>query len=879
MIKSTKNKLVFILISVFCVALALALSFGASAGYAASNVNEEYADEFSGKEFSSEWTNSGAELNTEYHALSLIEWNTWGPSVNLAKHKIEKNSAITFDVNFKSGQWLGVAFGLAKPITRFNYAESALILYNNTNGTRLMQRDGSQLSSSTMNKSPTYGNAFKGTNVTTTVKIEIASDGKITVYSGLSGGDLKLVATFTSGFAEGYLGFSAMGNTSVDFYSFKYEKDGVTVYSDDFTESKLGYNSTGIGENDWYVSSKYEKDNAKLGAFGNVKMSAGDSFKYNKRIYDNGKSENSYKAEFLLKIDDLDEFAVIGAGITKSADAELSNGEFFGFGKYSDYYFLARYKNGKVADVKESYTAAEFKKLTADAFTVSFTGKYGNRMQVEFLGNVYLFEGVDTDGYFAIGALSLGGESETRLTADDFRIERSSSNYSSSEDMGINFEGTSSETVDYGDGETETYYDYYINKNEWYVGSGVTSPVYNDKNLQYHVTFTSATDGSVFIPKQEYGETIIRFDVKTVKGHANGTKYARFGVSFGLPSIYFSPSYGSYFFFQDQIDGTEWSTILGCGNMDVVSYEKGSHSGTYGKCAYDVWGDNENVYNVMLVAEDGNVKVYFKKASEDESQMQILRAEFTNANIYGYVAFYGNTGATFQLENFSVTNINPYKTEKEPFAGYTAKGAGLSNGKYLLNGLNGDSLVLKEKLNNSLTFARVVAEESSKLNFSFNGQTLTLGKNDVTSSADLTVDENTFDFSALKSGANLRIEVFGDKFSLGVRSEGSESELYLPVITGTIAEGKKTDEEISFGASGGNVTVESLFTVSLESKIKIEKEDYDALKEAAYNKLVVKPELKKGGSALTVILIVIGAAAVGAVVAAVLILRKRRAKK
>ena len=110
MIKSVKRRLLFVLVSLFALSTICVCVVGkTNKAYAATNKQAEYSDEFAGSKFGDKWTVSGATLENDYYALALIDFDAWGVGVNLANHTIEKGSTITFDANFKSGQWLGLA--------------------------------------------------------------------------------------------------------------------------------------------------------------------------------------------------------------------------------------------------------------------------------------------------------------------------------------------------------------------------------------------------------------------------------------------------------------------------------------------------------------------------------------------------------------------------------------------------------------------------------------------------------------------------------------------------------------------------------------------------------------------------------------------------
>ena len=58
----------------------------------------------------------------------------------------------------------------------------------------------------------------------------------------------------------------------------------------------------------------------------------------------------------------------------------------------------------------------------------------------------------------------------------------------------------------------------------------------------------------------------------------------------------------------------------------------------------------------MVVVRGGTANVYFAPEDSPE-QMNILRARLTGLSTYGFVGVVGYNGASFHLNDFSVTNI------------------------------------------------------------------------------------------------------------------------------------------------------------------------------------------------------------------------------
>ena len=225
--------------------------------------------------------------------------------------------------------------------------------------------------------------------------------------------------------------------------------------------------------------------------------------------------------------------------------------------------------------------------------------------------------------------------------------------------------------------------------------------------------------------------------------------------------------------------------------------------------------------------------------------------------------------------NLSITNINPYKQQSEGLDGYLKSGSS-TNGAVNLNA--GEKVVSQKSYDNSLTFANIKASQGVKI--LLGDYNISLSKNGVLYSNNIILTKNAFDVNSLNAGAYLRIEVLGDKLTVGIRNNGSEAQLYNSVIEAML-NGKTTASTIAFESVNGSTTIYNAYSVSLDSTITIDTEIYNAELENLNNKIVVKPEKQQGASDAT-LYIVIGSvctvAIAGTVVCILLVRRKRRAK-
>lgn len=853
--KNKKSILCLIAIAVFSVA-AFAFALNPAAVNAATNRVVSYTDDFTGERLSDKWITDGAELNCEYSALSLVNFNLWGPSVNLVNHRVEKNSVITFEaINIGGGaSWLGFAFGMTAPSSRVYYADGLIVMSSSANaGTSLMTKDGAELSQKTMNNhEKTNKTVFSGTNVKTTVVIKIDDNGDITLSSGLSGGTLNEIIKFSGAFTEGYIGFAGMGGTSADITSFKIEKGGAVAYSDDFMSSKIGYTSTGTAGFDWFVSYYYGEDNAYIEPSNNVKFTKDAILTYADAVKSESDKENQSEISAKIRFSEFKNGSYFGLGCGLGYGSNrVDDGNFVGIYKTNDRYYLAHIAYGKIKNCSKEISVEEGISAGYTSFKAIF--KNGDRVAVTVNDYEYIFDECAYDGYFAFGGSS---DEEYTVYLDDVTVADYSYYSADSDDTVMNFNGVKREY----DAETdEEYVSFYLNKYEYYVGTQIKQSVYRDKNKDGYLNFTGTTETSVFVPKRVYGESIIRFDIKVTDNAKTDKKWERIGVCFGLTSAYFKPTSAPFFCFQRNcIKGSdgEYSDQTVTYGANMSDYFDGNAAAS---CEYNIWEDTETVYNVMLIVENGEVRVYYKKDGEPNENMEILRRKFKNASTYGYIGFFGYNGASFRLDNVSVTNINPNKKTNETANVEKKESAAIST--------------------NTLLLSKVRSGENGVLKLSVGGKKITLSGNGATFGEGITVLTDDFKKQSLNGTLTLRVELFGNEFTVGIRNGGSENKLYIPVITGTID--GKTDGNVTLAASGDASVITSK-SYSLDGKIQLENVDYDEEYENYLNPLKVKPEKVTDKADLTLYIILGAVAAVVVIAAAValpLILRRKKEKK
>lgn len=887
-----KNKFsIVILASILLLATTVCLCLNNPISYATSTKSLEYSDNFNSGSFDSVWAVNGATNGKDYNALSLINWDLWQPSVNLTTMPVEAgndHATLTFDVNYIGGQWFGLCLGLPTFQSRFHLANCAIIMYGpEYNKTWLeIQSVGKELSGTATDKAgvKSYGKSvFNAKNTITTIQVDCYPNGKIEVFSANKGETLTQIAVWSpditigdndnrvldtknggilqeNGFKDGYIGFAGMGSTSADILNFKYEKDGVLMYRDDFTTSKLAQ--------EWRVSYNYTgTDHTRIGPSGYLELGAGNTVCYGNPIRINDLSDELFEMNFKLKFKQMSAGSLFEIALgMDNVSSNIAEADAIGIERtYSEYIFYYRKDGEKHYNYNDTWELNSFK--NNEYYNFQLAGKHDDKLSVSFNG-ITVNTTIPFQGYFAFAGISA---SELTLCVDDFSIYGYNYYLSQAKNTAINFEGTKSEY----DPETDyTYHSYYVCNGDYYVGKNVSHLLYKEDKDGYRLTkndklsFSSnindVSSSAVFTARQKYTDCIVRFDIQMNETSANNPTNARIGIGFGLPSVYLYPVNYKYVFFQKCANDTK---IGGRGGMMPVAdgctenIEDASANG-YLTCSYDLWDSTSKTYNVMVVMENGNVKLYYKRSNQPDSMMSICRAEFEGASAYGYVSVFSYDGASFYLNNFSVTNIDSRKANDGTFDGYGFEGQ-LAQNTCVLSA--GQKIRSQQTFGASYTVAKLVAEQGATVTVGFGDQQITI--------TDIDLSQDSY----------VLFKVFNGKYSVGIWNGGSESQLYQPIIQGELTDANY-EGKISLSADK-TMTVKSIYTETLESSIEIFAQDYDEQYEQQFIKNVVRPSISKAKTekdtntlSVWVLIAIIGGSVVvaGAVAVAVCLIIKKR---
>ncbi len=191
--------------------------------------------------------------------------------------------------------------------------------------------------------------------------------------------------------------------------------------------------------------------------------------------------------------------------------------------------------------------------------------------------------------------------------------------------------------------------------------------------------------------------------------------------------------------------------------------------------------------------------------------------------------------------------------------------------------INNGKIITKEEYQGFIMYVHMKATENSTITIKYNDYSLTFNKSNV-SGENLTITKNTFDFSALTDACYLRMEVLGKKLTVGIRSNGSENQLYIPVVMADLVD-FPAKSSVEIGSIDGEINVKSFKVHTLGSSLQIETEDYSKENEDKYNKNHVKPELNSGNNKVWLVILIVGTAVlvIAGVVTTLIIIRKKGA--
>ncbi len=178
-----------------------------------------------------------------------------------------------------------------------------------------------------------------------------------------------------------------------------------------------------------------------------------------------------------------------------------------------------------------------------------------------------------------------------------------------------------------------------------------------------NLNFVAAGDGCSFGPTGIYKNFTVRFDVLSVE---EGSTFI--GVCFGMNNAYdnFWDAGGNMVFFQAANTDAfkDGASLLGVDPAGVGTDNGGGRGWT--RPGYELFtadGPNPEVLTYKLAVRNGVAEVYYKKASDPESVLDVLRIRIAGfADTTGFVKIASTAGANYKIDNFKIIDETPTST-------------------------------------------------------------------------------------------------------------------------------------------------------------------------------------------------------------------------
>lgn len=823
-----------------------------------------FEETFSSKTLSDKWIKNDFSIGEgSYYSMRFDNQTSYGAAMLYTDYEIHDDCTISFDfrqsnVNAEnaSANWFGVLFGYDDDSAHFTGGNAVLLSYGKSLTQLMDDGDGKseKLVATSYNDHSKYSTSFlaDATDKTYTVELVLTytgtrySDGeslyRVDAYYYEKTGERPLVPKYTykSIAADGYFGFSAMASAVLDISDLKITEGDQTVVSENFQKTDgTGKNLLATADGSGWKGCNLSE--ANVYSYFNGRIDAANKadglLLSNYELISDTENEKLFEISFDAQIDELPENGAFGVamGLTKNA-VSASEGSFIGVQGIDDEGFcFVHIVNGKLSAKTERIS----KKLYGDGnVTVRIVGYYNGNVEASFCGYTASFENAACDGFVGLATL---GENACNVYFDTFRIVKSEYISATAPNHAIDFTGVK-ETIE----DDFTYLERYVNERVWFLGQGVAFQKVYKEDATF-IQFTDSNERTFFGAKQTYSDFICRFSVTVTQNRAD-CKGAYIGLSFGkenrndravdCPSVLFGMTDDGMI-----LQGKNCTISGGDENGLVKQYE------TYPEL--DFWSAEDYTktlvtYRVMVIVRGGVGYVYYANEA-DMSEMNVCKAVLTDMETNGYVTVSALGGATFRLNDFSVTNVAI--DAKAETAGI---GANAENCEYVNVNFVDETLYLSDgdvtKTSNGLSVgydSHVKINEKYTDFFAYidiravkgNGMEIALGENFIRLNADGGIYSDmkqidgmrTFAANALQDGGVIMLQKTGKRISISLVDKNQPTVLLEQPIA--VFESDRQDEwtEITISTiSETLISLESVRLYSLNSTIAIERDDWDA---------------------------------------------------
>lgn len=803
----------------------------------------ELKEDFSSKSLSEQWLKNGYSLDDDsYYSMRFDNQTEYGSAMLYYDYKIHDDCLISFDfyqskvVTEKAkDNWFGILLGYNEYSAHFTNGNAALLFYGR--GQTQMMDDGNgtseKLVADSYNNHTKFSNSFnKEENVLYTVELQLTYTG--VRYS--DGENLYRVDGFyyeksqtrgeTPQFtykgiaADGYFGFSAMSHSVLDISNLQVIEQNQRVVYENFEDEK------GLG--------KKLLPNYTSSVWHGINLSEVKVYNYFNGRIDLSKNENglllsnyvlntdnlnlrTFTLSFVADIKNLSKNSSFGVALgLNGKSVSVEDGEYIALqGSEENCFEFIHIRNGEIVDK----TTPIPQSVLLGKNTVRCVGYYDGTVEITVGGYTASFENAVKNGY--IGFATWGNE-RSEVFIDDIQLQKSTYVSSTATNQAINFTGVK-ETVE----DDYTIVERYINEKKWYLGAGVAFP--KVFNATPYIQFTNANERTCFGSKQTYSEFICRFSI-TVTQNRKDTMGSYIGLSFGKenrndyvvdsPSLLFGSTEEGMI-----VKGYHCNLTGANGNGVLNQYE------TYPEL--DFWSSQDWKkfpvrYRVTVVVRGGNAYLYYANEA-DLSDMNVCKAVATGMETSGYVTLSALGGASFRLNDFSITNISLQGKVPTENVGenevdseyvnvdfknetlYSVTGTATMTEKGISLGYS-SQVDINEKFTDFLAYVDVRGVAGEAVEIKVGENRIRLNTDDsVYSDMTLVGGECTYDFSALKNGGVVMLERLGNNLKVSIVGN-TQPEMLLET---PIACYQTTDTAVRLSVSTVGETVLSLEGVRL----------------------------------------------------------------
>lgn len=806
---------------------------------AASQTDIAVNESFDTSTLSDEWLH-----NDFSHTVGEYSMRFQGPyqdfmSIVSFNYFIDGDAEISFDIarrtiedeTFGSG-WIGLGFGNGDIKNRFGDCYAALICSDQSvqlmenideNGNITNMLTDYSLTKNHQYTESSFVDAAKKNTITVTITLTKTGtrevDGRdlytLEMYHYLQGGErpAEPQVVYENVAAGGYFGFNSMSNMIFDIMNFKILKDGKIVAEDNFHDSEntgIFYGRSSSDLNFRAVNLPKNIIYTRVGGAINTAEKSNGILLSRTCIEADPKVYKPFELAFSAAILDLPEKSAVGVGFSLSENSiTVDEVNFVGMqGVGNNKFRFVTLLNGEIVDFSPEYPLSAL----SDINTLCFIGSYDGSVTVSIGIFEHVFKNIKFAGNFAIGT---SGTKNCEVVVDDISLRVDSVISSDAESMSINFTGLKE-----ADFDGTKLYSKYVNTAKWFIGDKINIPQYSSYTERNYIQFTDSNEESSFGAKARYSDFIARFSITVTENRDDIADETWIGLSFAKTSLYEDALSSPGIFFGKTASGM----VIKGNHLESEQVESDGYIHQYKDYpqldfySSTDWESAPVTYQIMIVACNGKIYVYYADKSSAPEEMEVCRAEFNATEAeYGFVTVSAYNGATFRLNEYSITNLEgnsdfDFQSEES----YTKKNTVAINQPNTVLG-NDSSFITANSFKNFILMCDItqIKGNSVRIDFGSDNYLVFNADNNIVSNMNLLEKGRDFRFLDISEGGRLMIMAVGDTVRIGVANKNEPQELlYEYVATYKLQNNLKSDK---IAISTDNYTVAEISDIEIFS--------------------------------------------------------------